>query len=60
MTVSHRIETCVICGQAWNVSRQLRLPREGYICPRCTWKREPSPRENGRNKEYESTKHNGR
>lgn len=35
MTVSHRIETCVICGREWNVSRKLRLPREGYICPGC-------------------------
>lgn len=41
MTVTRRIETCVICGREWNVSRRLRLPREGYVCPGCDGRVKP-------------------
>lgn len=33
--IGYRFEVCEICGREWNVSRKLRLPREGYICPGC-------------------------
>ena len=31
----YRYETCAGCGQKWNVSAQAKIPRSGYICPRC-------------------------
>lgn len=30
-----RYETCMVCGKSWNVSRELQVPKSGYICPHC-------------------------
>lgn len=26
---------CVGCGLHWNISQYAKIPRAGYICPRC-------------------------
>lgn len=35
MKQEHRYETCRCCGMEWNVSRKMRMPKRGYVCPRC-------------------------
>lgn len=30
-----RYETCIACGQTWNVSTLAKIPWYGYVCPRC-------------------------
>lgn len=29
---------CKICNLLWNVSVQAKIPKKGYVCPRCTRK----------------------
>lgn len=35
-----RFEKCKVCGQSWNVSKDMKLDWRGYICPRCKYKSE--------------------
>lgn len=30
-----RREACRVCGEKWNISRKTKLPKDGYLCPRC-------------------------
>lgn len=36
-----RYERCHICGNQWNVSRHMDLPKGGYVCPVCRNKKAP-------------------
>lgn len=36
-----RTERCVKCGLWWNISRYARLPKGGYVCPVCRYKKAP-------------------
>ena len=35
-----RYETCIACGQTWNVSTLAKIPWYGYVCPRCRNRKE--------------------
>ena len=35
-----RYEICRKCGFDWNVSKQTRIPQDGYLCPVCMNKKE--------------------
>lgn len=34
-----RYEDCNKCGKDWNVSVNAKIPKSGYLCPRCRQKR---------------------
>ena len=34
-----RYEDCHNCGKRWNVSINAKIPKSGYLCPRCRQKR---------------------
>lgn len=45
-----RYEYCTRCGASWNVSLDLVLTEEGYLCPGCrSWKRRREPKEEEKN-----------
>lgn len=29
---------CKLCNLLWNISVQAKIPKKGYVCPRCTRK----------------------
>lgn len=37
---NRRYETCIACGQTWNVSTLAKIPWYGYVCPRCRSRKE--------------------
>lgn len=32
---------CVACGRLWGISLYQRIPKGGYVCPRCAYKKAP-------------------
>lgn len=30
---------CFVCGKYWNISILARIPKAGYVCPHCTYRR---------------------
>lgn len=34
-----RYETCVKCGETYNVSQKAYVPKSGYECPKCAMQR---------------------
>lgn len=30
-----RFEKCRECGRTWNVSKKMKIPQSGYLCPVC-------------------------
>ena len=30
-----RFEKCTVCGRIWNVSKKMKKPQSGYVCPAC-------------------------
>lgn len=38
MTKALRHAVCIKCGKDWNISLKQKIPKGGYICPRCRGK----------------------
>ena len=30
-----RYETCRYCNLRWNIAKEQKVPKDGYICPHC-------------------------
>ena len=35
-----RYERCKVCKENWNISIEAKIPKSGYVCPKCRMKSE--------------------
>lgn len=43
-----RFEVCRSCRLEWNVSIGMVLPKDGYICPKCSYRMNKKAETNGK------------
>lgn len=41
---------CTVCGLTWNISIGQKIPKGGYVCPHCDYRRKEHKHESEREK----------